>query len=67
MSDRPIKMHLDEPMRAQIEFVLRRRLAEIGEQVAFGIGKRHPEHRARLNKERELTETCLKEACEAGT
>jgi hypothetical protein len=65
MNDRPIKMHLDEEMRAHIEFVIQRYRTEVREFLSLATRN----HKLATNLEEELyrTDQCLKEAQVAGT
>lgn len=58
----PIKAHLNEEMRAEIEFSLRRTLSELREMwIQFKA------NRVSIQTELNLIEKCLKEIVEAGT
>lgn len=60
--DRPIKAHLDEEMRAEIEFALRRYQHEL---AAYNV--RAKGERKELIDALVLVTKCLKEIMEAGT
>lgn len=60
--DRPIKAHLDEEMRAHIEFVLNRNINELEAMMA-----RMQHSKSALIDEHRLARKCLKEIQEAGT
>lgn len=63
MNDRPIKAHLDEEMRAEIAFCLRRVRAEFQEMKV----RAKPGRSDIIQGEIDHIEKCLKEIMEAGT